>query len=53
MIHPQVLKNGGINPDTYSGIAWGTGLGRILMLKLGISDIRIFNNGLINIGDSK
>ncbi len=45
MIHPTVLKNGGINPDEYSGIAWGTGLGRILMLKYGIEDVRTFNNG--------
>lgn len=45
MIHPQVLKNGGIDPDVYSGIAWGPGLERILMLKHGINDLRLFRNG--------
>lgn len=45
MIHPQVLKNGGINPEIYSGIAWGPGLERILMLKHGIEDLRLFRSG--------
>lgn len=45
MIHPNVLKNGGIDPDEYTGIAWGTGLERILMVKLGIEDVRLFRNG--------
>lgn len=45
MIHPQVLKNGGIDPSVYSGIAWGPGLERILMLKHGINDLRLFRNG--------
>lgn len=45
MIHPQVLKNGGIDPNVYSGIAWGPGLERILMLKHGINDLRLFRNG--------
>lgn len=45
MIHPQVLKNGGINPHIYSGIAWGFGLARMVMLKYGIEDIRLFNSG--------
>lgn len=45
MIHPQVLRNGGIDPDEYTGIAWGTGLERILMVKLGIEDVRLFRNG--------
>ncbi len=40
MIHPTVLKNGGINPEIYSGIAWGPGVGRIMMLKYGFDDIR-------------
>lgn len=44
MIHPQVLRNGGIDPDEYSGIAWGVGLGRMQMLKLGIDDVRVFNS---------
>lgn len=45
MIHPKVLKNGGIDPNIYSGIAWGTGLERILMLKHGINDLRLFRSG--------
>lgn len=45
MIHPQVLKNGGIDPEVYSGIAWGPGLERILMLKHGIQDLRVFRSG--------
>lgn len=45
MIHPQVLKNGGIDPDKYSGIAWGAGPERMLMLKYGIEDIRLFKSG--------
>lgn len=45
MIHPTVLKNGGIDPEEYSGIAWGFGPSRILMLKYGIDDIRTFLSG--------
>jgi phenylalanyl-tRNA synthetase alpha chain len=45
MIHPQVLKNGGIDPNIYTGIAWGPGLERILMLKHGIEDLRLFRSG--------
>ncbi|MCL5409963.1 MAG: phenylalanine--tRNA ligase subunit alpha [Patescibacteria group bacterium] len=45
MIHPKVLKNGGINPQEFSGIAWGFGPERMAMLKYGLADIRIFNSG--------
>lgn len=45
MIHPTVLKNGGVDPEEYSGIAWGVGLGRMLMLKYGIDDVRLFKSG--------
>ena len=45
MIHPTVLKNGGINPEEYSGIAWGFGTYRVAMLKYGVEDMRIFNSG--------
>ncbi len=45
MIHPQVLKNGGIDPNEYSGIAWGVGPERMAMLKFGIENIRSFKNG--------
>ncbi len=45
MIHPRVLKNGGIDPSVYSGIAWGVGPERMAMLKYGIEDIRSFKSG--------
>lgn len=45
MIHPQVLRNGGIDPDKYSGCAFGLGLDRMVMLSLGINDIRELNSG--------
>lgn len=45
MVHPQVLENGGIDPRIYSGLAWGFGPDRMLMIKLGIDDIRYFYAG--------
>lgn len=42
MIHPEVLKNGDIDPEVYSGFAWGMGVERLVMLKHGINDIRKF-----------
>jgi phenylalanyl-tRNA synthetase alpha chain len=42
MVHPVVLKNGGYDPDLYSGFAFGMGPERITMLKYGIEDIRYF-----------
>lgn len=43
MIHPQVLRNGNIDPDVYSGYAFGMGIERLTMLKYKISDIRLFS----------
>lgn len=40
MVHPNVLKNGGVNPEKWSGFAWGVGIERLVMLKYGIRDIR-------------
>lgn len=40
MVHPQVLRNCGIDPEVYSGFAFGFGLDRITMLNYGIDDIR-------------
>lgn len=45
MIHPAVLKNGGIDPAIYSGFAFGFGLDRLVMLKYDIDDTRLFNSG--------
>lgn len=42
MVHPEVLKSGGIDPEKYSGFAWGMGVERLVMLKHGITDIRLF-----------
>ncbi len=45
MIHPDGLKNGGIDPNHYSGIAWCFSQLRVLMLKNSIEDIRLFLSG--------
>ncbi len=42
MVHPKVLENVGIDPDKYSGWAFGAGIDRIAMLKFGIDDLRLF-----------
>lgn len=42
MVHPNVLKAGGIDPDEYQGFAFGMGIDRIAMLKYGIPDLRAF-----------
>lgn len=45
MIHPEVLKAGGIDPEEYIGFAFGLGLTRLAMMKYGIKDIRVLNSG--------
>jgi phenylalanyl-tRNA synthetase alpha chain len=42
MVHPQVLRNCGIDPDEYQGFAFGMGIERVAMLKYGIPDLRTF-----------
>lgn len=42
MVHPVVLRNGGYDPEKYSGFAFGMGIERIAMCKFGIQDIRLF-----------
>ena len=44
MIHPEVLKMADIDPKQYRGFAWGGGFERLVMLKYGISDIRLFES---------
>lgn len=44
MVHPNVLKNCGYDPDIWTGFAFGFGAERLAMLKYGINDIRIFYN---------
>ncbi len=45
LVHPDVLRAGGIDPEKYSGLAFGFGLTRLAMLKYNINDVRLFNNG--------
>jgi len=45
MVHPNVLRAGGIDPDEYTGFAFGLGLTRLAMMKYGIRDIRVLNGG--------
>lgn len=45
MIHPNVLREGGIDPDKYTGFAFGLGLTRLAMMKYKIKDIRDLNSG--------
>ena len=45
MIHPNVLKYGGIDTEKYTGFAFGLGLTRLAMMKYGVKDIRVFNSG--------
>ncbi len=45
MIHPNVLRDGGIDSEKYTGFAFGLGLTRLAMMKYGVKDIRDFNSG--------
>ncbi|GDY03400.1 phenylalanine--tRNA ligase alpha subunit [Planctomycetota bacterium] len=45
MVHPNVLRAGGIDPEVYTGFAFGMGLQRVVMLRYGIDDIRLFMGG--------
>ena len=42
MVHPNVLRHGGLDPEEYQGFAWGLGIDRIAMLKYGMPDLRAF-----------
>lgn len=44
LIHPNVLREGGLDPEIYSGFAFGFGLNRLVMIKYGITDMRHFQN---------
>jgi phenylalanyl-tRNA synthetase alpha chain len=48
MIHPNVLKEAGIDPAKYRGFAWGGGVERLVMLKYGIEDLRHFESARLN-----
>ncbi|MBR0225730.1 MAG: phenylalanine--tRNA ligase subunit alpha [Thermoguttaceae bacterium] len=51
LVHPQVLRNGGIDPSEYSGFAFGVGLTRLAMMKYGIRDIRYLNCGDLRVNE--
>ena len=51
MVHPQVLKNGGIDPEVYSGFAFGVGLERLTLFRFNIDDMRLlFENDMRFLG---
>lgn len=45
MVHPNVLRAGGIDPEVYSGFAFGSGLERLVMIGAEIDDVRLFHTG--------
>ncbi|MFM2381763.1 MAG: phenylalanyl-tRNA synthetase subunit alpha, phenylalanyl-tRNA synthetase alpha chain [Candidatus Parcubacteria bacterium] len=45
MIHPNVLRGAGIDPEVYQGFAFGMGIDRLAVMKYGVDDIRFFYNG--------
>ncbi len=49
LVHPNVLRAGGVDPYEWSGFAFGLGLTRLAMMKYGIPDIRNFNSGDIRV----
>ena len=51
MVHPQVLRNCGIDPEIYSGFAFGMGIERVAMVKYGVPDLRLlYENDLRLLG---
>lgn len=48
MIHPNVLKMAGIDPEVYTGFAWGMGVDRLVMMKNGIEDVRHFHSAKLD-----
>lgn len=48
MIHPNVLKMAGIDPEVHHGFAWGGGIDRLAMLKYGLNDVRYFESGKLD-----
>ena len=48
LVHPNVLKHGGIDPNEYSGFAFGFGIERLAMIYYGITDIRLFHSNSID-----
>lgn len=51
MVHPNVLRNAGIDPDVYQGFAFGMGIDRLAVMKYGVDDVRLFYNGDLRVVD--
>ncbi len=51
LVHPEVLRHGGLDPKEYSGFAFGVGLTRLAMMKFGITDIRYLNCGDLRVNE--
>jgi phenylalanyl-tRNA synthetase alpha chain len=45
VLHPEVLRHAGLDPERVQGIAWGGGLERLVMVKHGVPDVRGFHSG--------
>jgi Phenylalanyl-tRNA synthetase alpha subunit len=45
MVHPDVLRNGGVDPEKYSGFAFGLGIDRLALMKYKVNDIRLLYQG--------
>ena len=45
MVHPNVLRNAGIDPEIYIGFAFGMGIDRLAVMRYGVDDVRLFYNG--------
>ena len=43
LVHPNVFKEAGIDPDQWQGLAFGMGIERLAVVKYGVEDIRLFN----------
>lgn len=48
MVHPNVLRMAGIDPEIYTGFAWGVGIDRLVLMKYGIEDIRHFESAKLD-----
>jgi phenylalanyl-tRNA synthetase alpha chain len=45
LVHPNVLRMSNIDPDEWSGFAFGLGLTRLAMMRYGVDDVRLFQSG--------
>jgi phenylalanyl-tRNA synthetase alpha chain len=45
MLHPKVMRDAGLDPDAVQGFAFGGGIERLIMVKYGVPDVRLFHNG--------